>query len=294
MMVAVLPETPYPVILGQDWSKISSGRMNAAPRASLGLAMRGRGALPAISTPCTGASQDGAGVSEVDFRATSSDPEVSAGEGTSRGTLPPNPYQDPLSDLDHQFRSTPASFKREQWNDDSLRFARNAAVLPGSTHADGSMPRKPFFVLENDLLYRVATHEGEVQKLFLVPRTFRREVCELAHAHLLGAHLGAEKTLERVKLRFYWPGINEEVRCFCQSCLECQIRQIPRRDRAPLVPIPLIDVPFDRIGVDLVGPLEPSNRGFKYILVMVDYATRYPEAVPLHSATTKKYRTGIG
>ncbi|MBN3289911.1 POL2 protein, partial [Polypterus senegalus] len=287
MTVAVLPDPPFPVILGQDWSKRISGKPFAAPGASLDLVMRGKGTPPAASTPCTRAGPMGAGVSGDLSVATDLDPEDSAGEGTSQGTLPGPRPQDPLGGLDHQFRSTPASFKREQWNDDSLRFARNAIVLPNSSTADGSTPREPFFVLENDLLYRVATHEGEVRKLLLIPRTFRREICELAHAHLLGAHLGAEKTLERIKLRFYWPGINEEVRRFCQSCPECQTRQIPRRDRAPLVPIPLVDIPFERIGVDLVGPLEPSTRGHKYILVMVDYATRYPEAVPLRSANTK-------
>lgn len=39
--------------------------------------------------------------------------------------------------------------------------------------------------------------------------------------------------------------------------------------------------------MDLVGPLEPSSRGHKHILVIVDYATRYPEAIPLIKVSTK-------
>jgi transposase InsO family protein len=51
--------------------------------------------------------------------------------------------------------------------------------------------------------------------------------------------------------------------------------------------MPLMDLPFDRVTVDLVGPVTPaSDRGNRFILVMVDYATRYPEAVAL-----KKIRT---
>ena len=41
--------------------------------------------------------------------------------------------------------------------------------------------------------------------------------------------------------------------------------------------------PFQRIAMDLVGPLPRSRSGNKYILVICDYATRYPEAIPLRS-----------
>ncbi|KAL0152849.1 hypothetical protein M9458_051843 [Cirrhinus mrigala] len=48
-----------------------------------------------------------------------------------------------------------------------------------------------------------------------------------------------------------------------------------------------VDLPFERIGMDIVGPLSRSGRGHEHILVIVDYATRYPEAVPLRRATSK-------
>ncbi|XP_061094914.1 phenolphthiocerol/phthiocerol polyketide synthase subunit C-like [Conger conger] len=46
-------------------------------------------------------------------------------------------------------------------------------------------------------------------------------------------------------------------------------------------------VPFCRITMDIVGPLPKSSRGHRYILVVVDYTTRYPEALPLRAATGK-------
>ncbi|KAJ8344651.1 hypothetical protein SKAU_G00288440 [Synaphobranchus kaupii] len=57
--------------------------------------------------------------------------------------------------------------------------------------------------------------------------------------------------------------------------------------RSPLIPLPIISVPFSRIGIDLVGPLPWSSRGHQYILVVLDYATRYPEAIPLRTIATK-------
>ncbi|XP_065939370.1 uncharacterized protein [Magallana gigas] len=44
-----------------------------------------------------------------------------------------------------------------------------------------------------------------------------------------------------------------------------------------------IDYPFQRVAIDMVGPLPKTKRGNQYILVMCDYATKYPEAIPLRS-----------
>uniref|UniRef100_A0A8C5PIZ8 Integrase catalytic domain-containing protein n=1 Tax=Leptobrachium leishanense TaxID=445787 RepID=A0A8C5PIZ8_9ANUR len=57
--------------------------------------------------------------------------------------------------------------------------------------------------------------------------------------------------------------------------------------RSPLVPLPIIEMPFERIAMDLVGPLPKSARGHQYILVIMDYATRYPEAIPLRQTSAK-------
>ena len=53
--------------------------------------------------------------------------------------------------------------------------------------------------------------------------------------------------------------------------------------------MPLIDTPFRRVAVDLIGPLHPiTERGNRYILTLVDYATRYPEAVALPKIETER------
>ena len=55
------------------------------------------------------------------------------------------------------------------------------------------------------------------------------------------------------------------------------------RIRAEMIPMPLVEKPFQHITMDIVGPLPRSKRGNKYILTICDYATQYPEAVPLPS-----------
>ena len=58
--------------------------------------------------------------------------------------------------------------------------------------------------------------------------------------------------------------------------------------KVPLQKMPLIDNPFRRVAIDLVGPLSPpSEEGHRYILRLVDFSTRYPEAVPLKKIDTE-------
>ncbi len=103
----------------------------------------------------------------------------------------------------------------------------------------------------------------------------------------MAGHLGEAKTSERLLAPLFWPGIHENVRRGCAACRECQLVNPPATAKAPLRPLPLMEVPFERIGMDLIGPLERSARGYRFALVLVDYATRYPEAVPLRSISAK-------
>ena len=57
---------------------------------------------------------------------------------------------------------------------------------------------------------------------------------------------------------------------------------------APLIPLPVMDVPFERIAMDVMGPVPRTSSGKKYVLVICDYATRYPEVVPMKSVDAEK------
>ena len=121
----------------------------------------------------------------------------------------------------------------------------------------------------------------------LVPKEFVSRVLFLAHTHQLGAHLAVQKMYDRILGRFYWPGVKRAVEEFCRTCLECQ-KVAPRPTvHSPLIPLPIIEVPFSRIALDVVGPLPKSGRGHRFILVIMDYATLFPEAIFLYSASAR-------
>ena len=52
------------------------------------------------------------------------------------------------------------------------------------------------------------------------------------------------------------------------------------------MPLSVISQPFERIAMDKVGPLPKSSRGNRFILLICDYTTRYPEAVPMRHIDT--------
>jgi len=108
---------------------------------------------------------------------------------------------------------------------------------------------------------------------------------KLSHDNIMSGHQGVTKTYDRIIAHFFWPGIHGDVVRYCQSCDICQRTVAKGRvPKTPLGKMPLIDSPFKRVAVDLVGPIAPvTDRGNRYILVMVDNATRYPEATALKS-----------
>uniref|UniRef100_A0AAQ4QNV2 Gypsy retrotransposon integrase-like protein 1 n=1 Tax=Gasterosteus aculeatus aculeatus TaxID=481459 RepID=A0AAQ4QNV2_GASAC len=112
-------------------------------------------------------------------------------------------------------------------------------------------------------------------------------IFQAAYYNPMAGHMGYEKTLDRIMTRFYWPGIRGGVRHRCESCPEYQFVNSPAIPRASLRPLPLMEVLFEWIGMDLIGPFHRSARRYRFVLVLVDYATRYPEAVPLHNISAK-------
>lgn len=86
---------------------------------------------------------------------------------------------------------------------------------------------------------------GVVCEQLVVSFSFRNTVNNLAHVHLLGGYLGV-KEKQRVLQRFYWPGVNEDVKLYFISCPQYQLVSPKPHSKVLLMPMPLINVPFER------------------------------------------------
>ena len=75
------------------------------------------------------------------------------------------------------------------------------------------------------------------------------------HESVFSGHLGAKKTEVRILPNFLWPGLRQDVIRFCRSSDVCQ-RTVKK---VPLGSMPLIDTPFKRVAVDIVGLITPPG-----------------------------------
>ena len=120
------------------------------------------------------------------------------------------------------------------------------------------------FFRKNDLIYRqYSSPKVEFGKVFIqlvVPQQYRKMVMKLAHESIMSEHLEIKRTIQKVLAEFFWPGMNSDIKRFCQFCDICQ-RTVAkgRNTRAPLGSMSVIDTPFQRVAIDLDGPLEPRT-----------------------------------
>ena len=104
---------------------------------------------------------------------------------------------------------------------------------------------------------------------------------------LAAGHMGVNKTRSRVLYCYYWPGVFQDIARYCKTCEVCQ-RSSGRSHKARMIPMPIVTTPFQRIAMDIIGPLPRTKSGNKYILTVFDYATKYPEAIPLPSTEVER------
>ncbi|GJV83194.1 reverse transcriptase domain-containing protein [Tanacetum coccineum] len=107
------------------------------------------------------------------------------------------------------------------------------------------------------------------------------DILEACHNGPTGGHHGANLTAKKVfDAGFFWPTIYKDAHDFVTRCDICQRQgKISQRDEMPQNSIQVCEI-FDVWGIDFMGPF-PSSRGNKYILVAVDYLSKWVEAKAL-------------
>lgn len=156
---------------------------------------------------------------------------------------------------------------------------------------DRLLSESNFYVFLDGVLYHYyqprskrARHPNNHIKQLAVPRCLREDVIRSYHDSLAGgAHFGFERTYRAIQLKYYWPAMYQNIADYVRSCRECQLSKRPTHHApAPLTPMPIEDR-FSRIHMDILGPITKTTEGHKYILLVVDSFSKWPEAFPLRT-----------
>lgn len=117
----------------------------------------------------------------------------------------------------------------------------------------------------------------------------KHNIIEEFHSSPLGGHQGVSRTIKRIKMHHSWKGIKNDVISYIKSCPSCQINKSTNRTvQQPMVVTSTANVAFEKIFLDIVGPVDKSRKGNSFILTIQDDLSKFSTAVPLadHTANT--------
>lgn len=95
------------------------------------------------------------------------------------------------------------------------------------------------------------------------------------------AHYTIPKTFYRIKDDFIWKGRRTNINSYTSSCKECQLLKRNKETRAPMVKIDTFSRPYEKVYLDIVGPLTKSRNHFTPILTLEESLTSYMHCIQI-------------
>ena len=172
-------------------------------------------------------------------------------------------------------QAVPVALRIEEIEEASSQDKELKVVRECLQKDDWSEAPKAFVMVRNEL-----TSVGQVVlrgTRIVIPGNLRKRVLDLAHE----GHQGIVKTKERLRSKVWWPGIDQQAERRCRECFGCQMvtKHVPP---PPVKPTRLPDTAWQEVALDLLGPMP----GGEYLLVVVDYFSRWMEVDVIRSTTS--------
>jgi transposase InsO family protein len=115
----------------------------------------------------------------------------------------------------------------------------------------------------------------------VLPKRRVKEVLQEIHGGTSGAHFGVNKTLGKIRERFYWVNARDDIETWCRKCATCAASKGPRTRSRGLMKQYNVGAPFESTAFDIAGPFPVTDSGNKYIMVVMDYFSKWSEAYGL-------------
>ncbi|GKU87474.1 hypothetical protein SLEP1_g1867 [Rubroshorea leprosula] len=172
------------------------------------------------------------------------------------------------------------------WTTPLISYLQNGVLPEDQCVAKLVRRRAAHFTLIDNQLYKRAASMPLLR--CLTPYEAEYAVREI-HEGVCGTHVGG-KTLARKLLRhgYYWPTMVEDAQNYVKKCPTCQFNADDIHMPGEMLSSLSSPWPFAQWGVDLLGPFVKGKGGCTYLVVAVDYFTKWIEAKPLSTTTEKK------
>ena len=132
---------------------------------------------------------------------------------------------------------------------------------------------------------------SELRTLIVAPSGCRKQIMSIAHDNF--GHMSDKRTRHVISRKFVWLGMARDVSLWCRACTVCQRQGKAKPHRAPMCQTPILTEPFDSVAIDLIGPFPKAKGGYRYLLTLINLASRYPEALPLKTITAEEVADGL-
>ncbi|XP_011074079.1 uncharacterized protein LOC105158875 [Sesamum indicum] len=164
----------------------------------------------------------------------------------------------------------------ESWKDEIAKYLKDGTLPLDPIAAKRVKFRATRFTMLSGQLYK-RTVDGPLLKCLDEERALyvMREI----HEGSCGNHSGARSLAQKIiRQGFYWPTMAKDAKELVKKCESCQkYASLIHQPATPVEPIK-IACPFDQWGIDIVGPFPPAPAQKKFIIVAVEYFTKWVEA----------------
>ena len=114
--------------------------------------------------------------------------------------------------------------------------------------------------------------------------------------HNCRRHQGCARTLNALKRRFWWKGMQKDIKYHISNCIICS-KSLPNVSCHPQLHLEIPTVSFVCIAIDTIGKLPTTSSGNRYALTCINLLTSYIIAVPMPDKTAESiievYLSGI-
>jgi hypothetical protein len=172
----------------------------------------------------------------------------------------------------------------EGWRTEIISFLQGNCLSSDEAYNKRMEARtRPYVMIEGEL-YK---HGVCSPLLKCLSRTEGIKLMKEIHAGLCGSHIESSPLLGKVfRQGFYWPKAALNAAELVQKCEGCQKCARDQKQPSSLTQLIHPTWPLQRWGLDLLGPLPPAQGNLKYVVVAVEYFSKWIEAKPLATITS--------